>query len=114
VEEAMNYLNKFGEVYTLRDHKKENGIANLMSSLAGRPYYKGRVRIKFECELEWISGDYIVVRNSYSSLEATHKALRKYAKKSGFINWHEWISHIKGTPKILYLYHVVRILEVIN
>ena len=109
VPEAMNYLNQFGEVYTLRDHKKENGIAHLMTSLSGRPFYKGKVRIRFECELEWIDGDYIVVRDSYSSLEATHKALSKYAKKSGFINWHEWLAHIKGTPLTLYLYYVERI-----
>jgi hypothetical protein len=101
VEEAMNQLSEFGEVYTLRDHTKKEGIAMLLSSLCGKPYYKGKVRITFVKKIDMDSQE-----------DLTN--LTPYAKKSGFKNQWEWISHVKGNPKFLYLYHVFRIKEVIQ
>lgn len=98
--EAMDYLNEKGEVYTLRDHPKTNGIAMLLSSLVGKPYYKGKVKITFVKKIDM---------NSQQDLTD----LTPYALKSGFSNQWDWIAHVKGNPKFLYLYHVERIVEVI-
>jgi hypothetical protein len=100
VKEAMNQLNEFGEVYTLRDHMKREGIAQLLSSLLGRPYYKGKVRIAFVKKIDM---------NSQEDLTN----LSIYSKKSGFKDQWEWIAHVKGNPQFLYLFHVERITEVI-
>lgn len=101
VEEVMDYLNEFGEVFTLRDHWKVEGIALLMSSLIGKPYCKGKVNIKYIC---------IIDRDS----EPSKKTLEKYASKSGFKTWQDWIKKAEDlglNGRWLYLYHVKRIGE---
>lgn len=98
--EAMEYLNEKGEVYTLRDHTKEEGIAKLLSSLVGKPYYKGKVKITFVKKIDMDSQEDLTNLGQYSS-------------KSGFKDQWEWLIHVKGNPKFLYLYHVERIIEVI-
>jgi hypothetical protein len=104
VEEVMNYLNEFGEVFTLRDHWKIEGIALLMSSLVGKPYYKGKVNITYICIID-------------RDLEASKKTLEKYVSKSGFKTWQDWIKKAEDlglNGRWLYLYHVERIPEIIE
>jgi len=104
VEEAMNYLDEFGEVYTLRDHWKSNGVHNLMSSLSGRPYYKGKVKVEYVCMID---------KDTLGSKEI----LGKFASKSGFKSWEDWLKKAEDlglNNRWFYLYHVTRITEIIE
>lgn len=109
VEEVMNYLNEFGEVFTLRDHLKSEGTTLLMSSLVGRPYYKGKVKLKFVC---------VIDRQS----EASMLSLEKYVSKSGFKTREAWMKKVEyledlgvnAKERWLYLYHAERIQEIVE
>jgi hypothetical protein len=109
VEEVMNYLDEFGEVFTLRDHFKSEGTTLLMSSLVGRPYYKGKVKLKFVC---------VIDRESETSM----LSLDKYASKSGFNTREAWMKKVEDLESLglntkerwLYLYHAKRILEIVE
>ena len=94
VNEAYSFLMKNGEVYTLRDHPKVEGKANLMSSIEGRPFYKGKVEIKL----------IDVFPRENVQLESL---VEKYLSKSGFSTSKEWLSRVKKSDsKFLYVYLV--------
>jgi hypothetical protein len=104
VEEVMNYLNMYGEVYTLRDHFKSEGLNLLMSNLVGKPFYKGKVKLSFVG---------VIDRESETSIQT----LDQYVSKSGFNTRQDWTKKaedlgLKG--KWLYLYHAKKIFEIVE
>ena len=86
---------KYGEVYTLRPATKQTGKAMLLSSLEGKPYYKGIVGIHF-CK---------VINLSKNISKST---LHNYVGKSGFASVEEWLDKLKRTQEIYYLYYVLK------
>jgi len=92
VHEAYSFLTKYGEVFTLRPNEKREGKCMLLSSIKGKPHYKGIVEVSF-CRKINLSN-------------VVHKAmLLNYVYKSGFKTIEEWLSKAKES-KVLYLYYV--------
>lgn len=93
IQEAYSYLTKHGEVFTLRDHKKKReGKMMLLSSLEGKPHYKGIVEVVFAKEIKM-------------NKVLSKTTLYNYRGKSGFQTVEDWLKKAKKS-KILYLYYV--------
>ena len=95
VKEAYEYLMKYGEVYTLRDHPKYQGNAMLKSSLEGKPFYKGMVNVEFVLLIAL-------------DVPMSKASLSRYVGKSGFKTVDEWLSKVTPKAKELYMYYVVK------
>jgi len=93
VREAYDYLMAHSEVFSVRSHKKKNeGKMMLLSTLEGKPHYKGIVDVTFCKEIN--------LENPISK-----SMLFNYVRKSGFKTVEQWLMKA-SKAKVLYLYHV--------
>lgn len=92
VKEAFDYLMQYGEVFTLRPYKKKEGKMMILSSLEGKPHYKGIGEVIFCREID--------MENIISKAH-----LHNYYYKSGFDSVEAWLKKAKPTKKY-FLYHV--------
>jgi hypothetical protein len=93
VKEAYEHLVQYRKVYTLREinkYPRKEGKHLLMSSLNGKPYYKGKVFVEFEAEL----------------IPSQVPLSEWYVQESGFPNLGQWVKALKNPDRPHYLYRV--------